>query len=92
MVRWDNASNEYVSAIAPGATLAEGSATLEALPAGAPGKGKLLVLEGGVSDTPEGGLTVPHREEWQSLGGIPSSRQTGFMTASLKAMIAWVCA
>ena len=71
VVRWDKDAGTYLSAIEPGATLAEGTATLEDLPTGAPGKGKLLVLEGGVSDTPEGGLAVPHREEWQSIAGAP---------------------
>ncbi len=71
MVHWDKNEGAYVSAIEPGATLAEGSAAIEDLPAGAPGKGKLVVLTGGVSNTPEGGLAVPHREEWQSMDGSP---------------------
>ncbi len=71
MINWDKNAGAYVSAIEPGATLAEGEATIGSLPAGAPGKGKLLVLEGGVSDTPEGGLAVPHREEWQSIAAAP---------------------
>ena len=43
-------------------------------PADAPGLGKQLKLVGGVSNTPEGGLSVPHTELWQSVDGGPFQR------------------
>ena len=74
VITWDPDKGEYVSIIDPGATIAEGVVRFEELPVGAPGKGKQLVLEGGVSGTPEGGLAVPHTEVWQSIAGLPFRR------------------
>ncbi|MBW7881593.1 MAG: LysM peptidoglycan-binding domain-containing protein [Caldilineaceae bacterium] len=73
-VTWDPDGEEYVSIIEPGATIAEGTARVQDLPDDAPGLGKALVLEGGISGTPEGGLEVPHTEIWQSVGGQPFRR------------------
>jgi hypothetical protein len=39
------------------------------LPAGAPGSGQQLLLQGGVSGTSDGGLETPHTEDWQAVGG-----------------------
>lgn len=72
IVAWDGAV--YTSTIAPGATIAEGTATFAPIVAGDPGQGKQLVLTGGVSDTEEGGLAVPHTEIWQSIDGQPFQR------------------
>ncbi len=74
MVTWDGDAGDYVSIIEPGATIAEGTATVEALPEGAPGKGTQLVLAGGVSGTAAGGLEVDHTETWQSVDGQPFRR------------------
>lgn len=71
---WDAEAGEYVAAIQPGATLAEGEAFFRALPPDALAQGQELVLSGGVSTTPEGGLAVPHEERWQSVGGAPFRR------------------
>src|SRR5690606_28161883 len=72
IVSWDG--SDYVSIIQPGATIAEGAAQFEPVPAGAPGSGSQLVLSGGVSGTDEGGLAVPHTEIWQSVDGAPFRR------------------
>ena len=72
IVAWDG--SVYTSTIAPGATIAEGTAAFASIAAGDPGKGKQLVLTGGVSDTEEGGLAVPHTEIWQSIDGQPFQR------------------
>lgn len=74
IVSWSDESNTYVSQIEPGATLAEGDVRIVSVPEGAPGTGKQIVLTGGVSDTPEGGLNVPHTEVWQSIDGAPFRR------------------
>ncbi len=74
VVSWDKNEQAYRSEIAPGATLAEGTARIEAVPAGSPGSGRQLVLQGGVSDTPEGGLPVAHTEVWQAVDGLPFQR------------------
>ncbi|MCC9075459.1 LysM peptidoglycan-binding domain-containing protein [Litorilinea aerophila] len=67
MWTWDQ--DAYVSLIQPGATIAEGTAYFEPVAEGDPGSGQQLVLAGGVSGTPEGGLDVPHTEIWQSVDG-----------------------
>lgn len=67
MWTWDG--DAYLALIEPGATIAAGRASFTPLPAGAPGDGQQLLLEGGVSGTPEGGLAVPHSESWQSIDG-----------------------
>ena len=64
----------YTSTIEPGATIAEGSATFTDVAANDPGSGQQLVLEGGVSGTPDGGLSVPHIEIWQSIDRAPFQR------------------
>ena len=74
MVTWDGDAGDYISIIEPGATIAEGTATVEALPEGAPGKGMQLTLAGGVSGTAAGGLEVDHTETWQSVDGQPFRR------------------
>jgi LysM repeat protein len=74
VMSWDPDKGEYVSLIEPGATIAEGEARFDELPAGALGTGKQLVLVGGVSGTAEGGLEVPHSEAWQSVDGQPFRR------------------
>lgn len=72
VVEWDGAV--YTSTIQPGATIAEGTASVSAVASGDPGRGKQVVLTGGVSKTPEGGLAVPHTEIWQSVDGQPFQR------------------
>ncbi|MCB0188527.1 MAG: hypothetical protein KDE31_29855, partial [Caldilineaceae bacterium] len=72
IVTW--ASGVYTSTIAPGATIAEGRATFTDIAPGHPGRGKQLVLEGGVSGTADGGLAVPHTEIWQSIDRTPFQR------------------
>lgn len=72
IVTWDG--SVYTSTIRPGATIAEGTASFTALDMGSTGKGKQLVLTGGVSGTPEGGLATPHTEVWQSIKGAPFQR------------------
>ncbi len=64
---WD--TDAYVSLIDPGATLVNGVAIFTSVPDGAPGAGRQLLLTGGVSKLPEGGLAVPHTEVWQSVAG-----------------------
>ena len=72
MVNWDGEG--YVSAIEPGATIAEGRAYFELLGSGSVGAGQALILEGGVSGMAEGGLSTPHSEVWQSVDGTPYQR------------------
>ena len=72
MLSWDGSA--YVPAIEPGATIAEGTATFEALAVDSVGQGQQLVLAGGVSGVAEGGLEVPHTEIWQSVDGAPYQR------------------
>lgn len=72
IVTWDGST--YIPIIEPGATIAEGSANFATVTAGDPGLGKQLVLEGGVSNTQDGGLAVPHTEVWQSITGQPFQR------------------
>ena len=72
IVTWDGA--EYVSLIQPGATIASGEASFEEIKTVDTATGKALVLRGGVSGTPEGGLTVKHEEVWQSIDGAPFRR------------------
>jgi hypothetical protein len=72
IVTWDG--EDYVSLIAPGAAIAEGEASFEDIKAVESATGKALVLRGGVSGTPEGGLTVEHEEVWQSIDGAPFRR------------------
>ncbi len=76
VVTWEPTEETYVSIVEPGATIAQGTARFEDLPEDAPGQGKQLVLEGGVSETAEGGLEVPHVETWQSVGGENFRRLT----------------
>lgn len=68
LVSWN--SEAYVINIAPGATIAEGAPSFrDVSDESDPGQGQELVLIGGVSGTPEGGLSVPHEEIWQSVDG-----------------------
>lgn len=67
IVTWDGST--YTSTIRPGATIAEGTASFAPVESGSAGKGQQLVLTGGVSGTPEGGLSTPHSEVWQSIKG-----------------------
>ncbi|MEZ4709186.1 MAG: hypothetical protein R3A44_18405 [Caldilineaceae bacterium] len=67
LLSWDG--EEYVVNIAPGATIAEGQAAFGPMPEGDPGQGKALVLTGGISGTPDGGLNVAHEEIWESIDG-----------------------
>ena len=74
----------YFVNIAPGATIAEGQAIFRPIEQQTdesdsnldqePVQGQELVLTGGVSGTPEGGLSVPHEEIWQSINGSPYQR------------------
>ncbi len=72
MAAWNG--DEYVSAIEPGATIAEGAARFEPVGKNAAGAGQELILEGGVSGQPDGGLATPHAEVWQSIAGAPYER------------------
>jgi hypothetical protein len=72
IVTWNGTT--YTSTIRPGATIAEGAASFAPVETGSVGKGKQLVLTGGVSGTPEGGLSTPHSEIWQSIKGGPFQR------------------
>ena len=71
IVGWDG--KVYRPAIEPGAAIVEGSAEFVAVVSG-PGQGQQLVLTGGVSETPEGGLPIEHSEIWQSVDGRPFQR------------------
>lgn len=72
VVSW--AGDAYTTTIEPGATIAEGTASFEAVSSGSVGSGQQLVLVGGVSGTPDGGLAVPHTEIWQSIDRTPFQR------------------
>ena len=74
LISWNPEPGEYESIVEPGANIAEGQARFEDCRQAHPVRGKQLVLEGGVSGTPEGGLEVPHTEVWQSIGGQPFRR------------------
>lgn len=71
---WIDESGTYTQAVQPGAALASGAVTVEAVTKGTPGKGRQLRLVGGVSGTVGGGLTVPHTEIWQSIDAAPFRR------------------
>lgn len=69
------AGEYYIVNIVPGATIAEGKAVFRPISQPeSPGQGQELVLSGGVSGTPEGGLSVPHQEIWQSINGAAYQR------------------
>ena len=72
MVSWTG--SEYGSAVEPGATIAMGTARFEPVGRNSLGAGQELVLEGGVSGQPDGGLATPHSETWQSIEGTPFQR------------------
>ncbi len=72
VVTW--AADTYTTTIVPGATITEGEADFEPVPNGSLGNGQQLVLTGGVSGTPDGGLPVPHTEIWQSINRGPFQR------------------
>ncbi len=72
IVTWDGEA--YTPIIEPGATIAEGMASFTPIAPEDPGRGKQLVLTGGVSNTPESGLAVPHTEIWQSIDRQPFQR------------------
>ncbi len=72
MVSWNG--SEYESAIEPGATIAVGTARFEPVGNNTAGAGQSLVLEGGVSGQPDGGLATSHTEIWQSIEGAPFQR------------------
>jgi hypothetical protein len=74
VVSCDPDTATYLSQIEPGATLAEGTVRIVAIPDGEMGTGKQVVLSGGISGTPEGGLEVPHTEVWRSNDGAPFRR------------------
>jgi hypothetical protein len=69
VLTWDPEAATYVTIIEPGATIAQGTATFGELQEGAPGSGMQLLLQGGVSGTSDGGLEVPHTEDWQAVEG-----------------------
>ncbi|MCB0087534.1 MAG: hypothetical protein KDE54_06460, partial [Caldilineaceae bacterium] len=54
--------------------IAEGTAEFGPVPEGDPGQGKALLLNGGISGTPDGGLNVAHEEIWESIDGGPYQR------------------
>ena len=72
MITWNG--EEYLPAILPGATITEGKAYFEPIGSDAAGDGQALILEGGISGVPEGGLAVGHAENWQSVDGGPYQR------------------
>jgi hypothetical protein len=72
IVSWTG--DDYGAIIQPGAIIAEGAASFEPVPEGDPGIGQQLVLVGGVSGTPEGGVAVGHQEVWQSVSGAAFQR------------------
>ncbi|MEZ4860046.1 MAG: LysM peptidoglycan-binding domain-containing protein [Caldilineaceae bacterium] len=72
IVEWAN--GVYTSTILPGATITQGEAHFTAIDSTDPGQGKQLVLTGGVSNEPDGGLAVPHTEIWQSIDHKPFQR------------------
>ncbi|MFO7634776.1 MAG: LysM domain-containing protein [Caldilinea sp.] len=76
VVTWDRQKRDYISIIEPGATIPEGSAVFAELSEGTPGQGQQLVLSGGVSGAPEGGLKIEHEEIWQSVDGRPFRRMS----------------
>ncbi len=72
IVSWDG--TEYAPMIEPGSAIAEGVAEFVSIADGQPGSGYELIVSGGVSGTPEGGLTTSHTETWQSIDGQPYRR------------------
>ncbi len=74
MVTWDAQRRAYIAIIEPGATIAEGKVSVVEASEGAPGQGLQLVLSGGVSGAPDGGLKIEHEEIWQSVDGRPFRR------------------
>ena len=74
MMTWDPQRRTYISIIDPGATIAEGMASIVEAPEDAPGQGLQLILTGGVSGATDGGLKIEHEEIWQSVDGRPFRR------------------
>ena len=77
-ITWDSESASYQSVIGSGATIAEGTASIDIageetslLP-----QVRRLWLNGGVSGTDEDGLAVSHTEIWYSVNGSPMRRFT----------------
>lgn len=74
VVTWDRQRRQYIPIIEPGAIIAEGKAEFTDATSGLPGDGLQLVLRGGVSGTPDGGLQIEHEEVWRSVDGRPFRR------------------
>ncbi|MFN8445701.1 MAG: LysM peptidoglycan-binding domain-containing protein [Caldilineaceae bacterium] len=74
VVTWDGEAKNYKSIIRPGALIAEGKVELAPIPPSDPGKGRQIVMSGGVSSLPDSGLPVPHTEVWESVNGAPFQR------------------
>lgn len=74
VVTWDRQRRQYIPIIEPGAIIAEGKAEFTEAAPGLPGQGLQLVLSGGVSGTPDGGLQIEHEEIWRSVDGRPFRR------------------
>lgn len=72
MWSWDGEA--YTPAILPGATMANAEVSFEPVAPDDETAGQRLILYGGVSGTPDGGLETPHWEEWQSINGEPFQR------------------
>ena len=89
--RWMRATMFPSSSL--GATIAEGTASVGGPSRRVAGTGMQLLLTGGVSGTPEGGLEVDHTESWQSLDGQPFRHlRLASTTARPPATTAWACA
>ncbi|MEX1019553.1 MAG: LysM domain-containing protein [Litorilinea sp.] len=71
---WSWTGAEYVPAILPGATMANAEIDFQPVDPSDPEGAQRLVLYGGVSGTPDGGLETPHWEEWQSVEAGPYQR------------------
>jgi len=74
IVTWDRQRRQYIPIIEPGAIIAEGKAEFTEAAPGLPGQGLQLVLSGGVSGAPDGGLKIEHEEIWRSVDGRPFRR------------------
>lgn len=74
IVTWDRQRRAYIPIIEPGAIIAEGKAEFTEAAPELPGQGLQLVLRGGVSGAPDGGLKIEHEEIWRSVDGRPFRR------------------
>ena len=77
-ITWDSLTAAYQSVIGQGATIAEGTVTVDIVEDESSDLPRVhrLWFSGGVSGREEKGLVIPHTEIWYSMDGSPLRRHT----------------